>query len=408
MEERSIMDEKVVDDSAPVITDINPEQEKHKKKKPLFIAGIIFAILIVIGGGVGAFAFFLWKNSPDNIALDIFSNLMKEKNVTTTGKIKLTNNNSSYGDVEVSLKSVVNSDVNASLSADITFNTDKDHHIGLDGIYLSNGDLYFKLEDKSDAQNPVFELEDILSNASSMDSSTSAALISAGGTFDMSNLYGIWWKVSIPEIAEVMSGYFGPAISDAADSFYSCATDAVKEIYQNGNDKVELYKKNNFLSLKEKSKNVYDASIDRNKFASFINGMNETSGMKELNGCLSDLGALSGTISANVVDKENIAEKIPNTFIISTNDQNQLIKIALQSDNDDFRMDIDLSFEYNGYTNISAPSESTSVADSVAGVLPSFFGGGALIRDCDSEDDEDNEKCTSVDYSSLLEQSNSL
>ena len=84
MEERSIMDGKVADGSAPAVADVSPEQENHKKKKPLFIVGIILAILIVIGGGVGAFAFFSWKNSPDTIALDIFSSLMKEKNVTTT------------------------------------------------------------------------------------------------------------------------------------------------------------------------------------------------------------------------------------------------------------------------------------------------------------------------------------
>lgn len=398
------MDGKVADGSAPVVADVSPEQENHKKKKPLFIVGIILAILIVIGGGVGAFAFFSWKNSPDTIALDIFSSLMKEKNVTTTGKIKLTNNglSSSYDSVEISLKNIINSDANASLSADVTIKADEDRRIGLSGIYLSNGDLYFKLEDKSDAYSPAFELKDIL-DSMSVDSAASASLISTEEIFDMSDLDGTWWKISIPEIAEVLSEYFGSAIGSMVDSIYSCTTDAMKEIYQNSNDQVELYKKNNFLSLKEKSKNVYDASIDRNKFVSFINGMSETSGMKKLNSCLGSLSALSGSISANITDEENIAEKIPSTFVISTNDQRQLTKIAFQSDNDDSRMDIDLSFEYNGYTNVSAPSESTSVADYILEALSGIFGGGSSIGEC-----SDSEGCMSIDYSSLLEQFNSL
>ncbi|MBR2601013.1 hypothetical protein IKE07_02680, partial [Candidatus Saccharibacteria bacterium] len=104
----------------------NLTDPKNSKKKPLMIISIVIAALLVIGGGVAAFAYFSAINSPEGIATDLFTNLVREKNVQVSGKIK-------QDDRSVAIKAVTNSDLNASLSA--TVNLDENQKIGVDGIY---------------------------------------------------------------------------------------------------------------------------------------------------------------------------------------------------------------------------------------------------------------------------------
>ena len=339
-----------------------PEPNKNKKK-PLIIAGIIAAALLVIGGGVAAFAYFSAKNSPEGIAADIFTNLVKEKNVQATGKIK-------YGDQSIAIKAVTNSDMNASLNATVTL--DEDETVGLDGVFMNDGNLYVKMEDASDYSGSFKGLEDILEDSSV--GSTSSGILSA---LDLDSMSDTWWKISVPEISKAIGNYFSTAITSVIDSVYTCVKDAAKDLYQNNDDQIELYKKHNFLTLKEKSKNVYDASIDRQKLVDYINGLKDTASYKKLSDCFGNLGALSKSINATVDENTDINEQIkdiPTSFVISINDNRQLTKIAFQAGTDYAKLDVDLSFEYKGYTNVTAPSSSESFVDVVDEIMQGFFG----------------------------------
>lgn len=355
------------DSSAPVmektVATPNLTDPKNSKKKPLMIIGIVIAALLVIGGGVAAFAYFSAINSPEGIATDIFTNLVREKNVQVSGKIK-------QDDRSVSIKAVTNSDLNANLSA--TVNLDENQKIGVDGIY-SNGDLYVKVEDVSEQSGSLSSLNKILEQ-SSVDtvSSGMASLIS------LDDMKGTWWKISASEISETLGKYLGNSFASVFDGLYTCAKDAIKDFSQNSNDQIELYKKNNFITLKEKSKNVYDASIDRKKLADFMNGLKDTSSYKKLSNCFNNMGAFSNSIKSTVDEEADTSEQIaniPTSLVISINDNRQLTKIAFTAGTEESKIDVDLSFDYKGYTNISAPSDSKSFTNILKKTMDNFFGG---------------------------------
>ncbi|MBQ3325732.1 hypothetical protein IJG79_01100 [Candidatus Saccharibacteria bacterium] len=353
-----------VSTSAPVeptiLTATPAEQTTQPKKKPFLIIGIIIAVLLVVGGGVVAFAYFASKNSPEAVSADIFSNLVKEKNVQINGNVKIGNNNS------FAVKVVTNNDMNASINISTT--QGEDSTFGFDGIFADNN-IYFKIDNKSTKNNLTLgELDTTL---------VSPANLGAMSLISTNDLSGKWWELSIPAAAKELGKYFGSGFSAAIDNVYSCTANAAKSFYQNSDEQIDLYKKHTFITLKEKSTNSYDASIDQQKLADFISALKNTNTYKNLYNCIKGDDSEFNDTSSVGIDGEEIKEQINNTpfsLTINTDDNHRLTKIAFSTKNNSgAAIEADFSFEYKGYTAISAPSSPSSFAERLPEILAPFF-----------------------------------
>ncbi len=354
-----------------------------KKKKSVIIA-IIIAAIFVIGGGVAAFAYFSIKNSPENVAVDVFSNLLKEKNLQVEGDIKFFSK--SFGGNEnetlaVNLKTASNEDGNSTLSTNIIVGEDM-MNINLEGVALNNGELFFRLTSDTNAAYFDDSEDDLL------DGFTTSNLISTvnvPGSFDFDNISDKWIKISFSEIEKLIEQMFGQSAGTIANSIYTCSSDALKSIYEDNTEQVDLFKKHAFIVLKEKSDKKYDVMIKRQELIDYLNDFKETSKVKNLSNCFdSVLNSSSVSVSASdMLDKIAQGEEGVNTnFEMEIDNNHRIIKATLKIDGDNARIEMNLSFNYDEVITVSAPSESVSIIDLISELLNGFKIDSTLLQNC--------------------------
>ncbi len=401
----SVIESPSVVDPTPILD--NSDEPKTPKKLPLIIAAAV-AVVLLIGGIVGAIAFFSWKNSPETIALDAISNLAKEKAVSMNGKIKINfekpdiyynsltdlpiNNSSDTDDdlddedsddetyisivapspvatypesIEISLKN--NSDSNANIETtaevEIKMTDDQTEKFSVDFIYVPDGTIYLKSSQLLDYLNDYFA-------ASIKDSKKNS-----------------WWKISQSDIVDSLSSFLGVFAGILGDTI-SCSTNMVNNLAGNTGELVDLYSKNNFAKFKEQSKNSYLVEFDTNKMASFFNGLNDTSFVKKYSSCLEgikdnyeygdsiEISFLPSTEKVTADDFNNL----PSQLRVETNDKRQMTRMSFSGDVTDdlnvmngFDYSVDVSFAYPGNINIDIPSDANSLTDVIFGIFQNLF-----------------------------------
>ena len=392
------------------------EQAPAKKKKTGLIAGIIAVVAVSIIGGIAA-AIAIIMNQPDPVtaAMNKIMSGNAPANVAIDGNINIAINDeySPISSVNIDLKSsgISSSMINDSKAvATVDIRNVGEFSVEFDEVYAGNGDLYFKIDGVADAldQSGILYLLNLSSNiedCAGEESCTSEELtatnciddtdidcvsddyyiLEEGGQnmldeetlsyfaslLDMVEVVdGEWLKISVDQL-NMVSG------SMTADSDISCITNLVSEVNTNSNSAAELYRKNPFIiatnkdvTLNSKNYPVYKVSIDSEKFANYINSIQNANLSSELYGCL----GWDNNVQISTDDVTEVVNTMPTIYTEVDNDNN-FSRLYLVSDLNDGEgtMTIDLGFSYPENVNVSEPVEYKDFSEVLQEVMSSMF-----------------------------------
>lgn len=385
-----------------------------KKKKTGLIAGIIAVVAVLLIGGVAA-ALVLILNQPDPVtaAMNKIMSGNAPANVAIDGNINIAINDefSPISNVNIDLKSsgITSSMINDSKATVKTkIRNVGEFEVKFDEVYAGNGDLYFKIDGATSA------LEDsgilyLLNSSNQVDCSggsidclneeTSTNCIGGVGTNCLSEdeyildggqsvldeetltyfasllnivevIDGEWLKISVDQLNMVSGGV-------TADSDISCITNLVSEINTNSNSAIELYRKNPFVNstnegvtLESKNYPVYKIGVDSEKFANYVNSIQNTSLSSDLYSCL----GWDDNVQISTDDVAEIVNTMPTIYAEVDNDNNFSRLYLVSNLNDgEGTMTIDLGFSYPANVNVSEPEEYKDFSKVLQEIMSSMF-----------------------------------
>ena len=385
-----------------------------KKKKTGLIAGIIAVVAVLLIGGVAA-ALVLILNQPDPVtaAMNKIMSGNAPANVAIDGNINIAINDefSPISNVNIDLKSsgITSSMINDSKATVKTkIRNVGEFEVEFDEVYAGNGDLYFKIDGATSA------LEDsgilyLLNSSNQVDCSggrvdclneeASTNCIGGVGTNCLSEdeyiLDGgqsvldeetITYFASLLNMVEVIDGEWLKIsvdqlnmVSDrvVADSDISCITNLVSEVNTNSNSAAELYRKNPFVSstnenvtLNSKNYPVYKVSVDSEKFANYVNSIQNADLSSNLYSCL----GWENNVQIGADDVAEIVNTMP-TVYAEVDDDNNFSRLYLVSNLNDGEgtMTIDLGFSYPANVNVSEPEEYKDFSEVLQEIMSSMF-----------------------------------
>lgn len=392
-----------------------PTVAPAKKKKTGLIAGIIAVVAVLIIGGVAA-AIAIIMNQPDPVtaAMNKIMSGNAPANVAIDGNIDIAVNDeySPISSVNIDLKSsgISSSMINDSKAvATVDIRNVGKFSVEFDEVYAGNGDLYFKIDGVADAldQSGILHMlnlssnvedcagdelcvsEELLTNCidstdancvsdgyyvleeggqSMLDEETLSYFTSLLGVVEVVD--GEWLKISVDQLNMVSGGV-------TANSDISCITSLVSEINTNSNSAAELYRKNPFITATNKdvtlnSKNypVYKVNIDSEKFANYVNSIQNANLSSELYSCL----GWDNNVQISTDDVADIVGTMPNIYAEVDNDKN-FSRLYLVSDLNDGEgtMTIDLGFSYPDHVNVSEPEEYKDFSEVLQEIMSSMF-----------------------------------
>jgi len=387
-----------------------------KKKKTGLIVGIIVAIAVLLIGGIAA-ALVMILNQPDPVtaAMNKIMSGNAPANVAIDGNIDIAINDefSPITNLNIDLKSsgsagsMINDSV-AIVTADI-------RNVGevsaeFDEVYAGNGDLYFRIDGVASAleDSGILYLlnlssqmncsggriecsdEEILTNCiegtdtncisddeyyileeggqSMLDEDTLSYFTSLLDTIKV--IDGEWLKISVDQL-DMLSD------SMTADSDISCVTNLVSGVNTNSNSAAELYRKNPFVTSTNKdvtlaSKNypVYKVSIDSEKFANYVNSIQNSNLSGDLYSCL----GWENNVQISTDDVAEVVNTMP-TIYAEVDNENNFTRLYLVSELNDGEgtMTIDLGFSYPANVNVSEPVEYKDFSEVIQEVMSSMF-----------------------------------
>lgn len=402
--------------------------EKPPKKKTGLIVAVAALAVLLIGGGVAA-ALMLLMPHEDVVtkAMERIMDGSTPANVAIDGSIEMRPNDESsvVKSVKIDLDSnlVRSSMVNKS-SATVTLSiADMDDiSFSFNEVYADSGDLYLKLdgvtnalqssglmsilgggagpvlqtngETECDTYNeddqlqcdtvveeevvtgePVEPLTNCVNDPSGM-TNCGPVETTPGGNDSLTTALGVistidgqWLRLSTTELGAMTSSGMMPG------SDVSCITGLVSKVNSGSSSALEAYKENPFvtsstegLTITKKNDSLYKLSIDSEKFANFVNSMNNTELAGEVYSCLGMENNVS--ITANDIDK--IVSEFPEIYAEVNSDYN-FTRLYIEGDGESTNMTtiIDLSINYPDNVNVDAPNEYQDMTS----VLQTLFSG---------------------------------
>ena len=181
---------------------------------------------------------------------------------------------------------------------------------------------------------------------------------------------GEWLKVSVDELNMLSGGM-------TASSDISCVTNLVSDINTNSNSAIELYSKYPFISSTNKdvklaSKNypVYQISVDSEKFANFVNSIQNSEMTANLYSCL----GWADNVSVSKDDVAKMVNTMPKIYA-EVDGENNFTRLYLTSDlnNGEGTMTIDLGFSYPTNVNVPEPEEYKNFSDVIQEIMSSMY-----------------------------------
>ena len=387
-----------------------------KKKKTGLIAGIVAVVAVLIIGGIAA-AIAVIMNQPDpvTLAMNKIMNGDAPANVAIDGNINIEMND------EYSPISKLNIDLKSSVTPSSTINNSKAvvtveiRNVGelsaeFDEVYAGNGDLYFKIDGVADAleQSGILYLLNLSNNiedcagdescvseelsVAGCDDDANADCMSDGyyvleeGGQDMLDEETLSYFASLLDVVEVVDGEWLKVsvdqlnmISDGItnDSDISCITNLVSDVNTNSNSAIELYRKNPFIvttnkdvALNSKNYPVYKVSIDSEKFANYVNSIQNADLSSKLYACLD----WDNNVQISADDVAEIVSTMP-TVYAEVDNENNFSRLYLVSELNDGEgtMTIDLGFSYPDFVNVSEPEEYKDFSEVLQEIMSSMF-----------------------------------
>lgn len=331
------------------------------KMKKGIIIGIVICLFLAVGCGVTAALLALnpGNGSSFSAAMTKLINGETPANVLTNGDINLTINNedSPISAVKINLKSemIPSSLINSSVAnVTLTLSSGTEASFEFDEIYADGGDLYFKIENATDAAEAITddlgvdEPEEIIEFIEGLD--------------------GEWLKISTDEITSAMGGMATSSETTA------CLTNFASDIKSNKSSLAEIYNNNQFVtattenvSVTSKRYPVYLVSLDSDKLTNFANAVQNTESIGDFYTCM---GYEEADIDTDSIVKA--ANQIPKLYVEIDNDNNFARFYTTTSVSDNAAtITIDLNFDYPTNVNVSEPTEYRNFND----VISEIFGG---------------------------------
>lgn len=358
------------------------EEKPKKKKKTGLIVGIVLFLCLLIGGGVTAALLLLnGDKDPVSLAMKKIMSGQAPANLVIDGTIdfKATNNNGPISAMHIDLNSQArtNSMINKSRAeVSLLLLNDETLSFEFDEVYAANGDLYFKVDGISNLINELSNLTTVTDYPKNCEDGSDETNCIEDLTVETPGLLvfsvisvadGQWLKISVDELNAV-SGY-------ATNSDMSCMINMIDSINTNSNSAAELYNKNPFISsttenitIDNRSNQVRKVVIDDEKFADFVNSIQNFEMTNKLYNCL-------GWENNVKITDEDVAE-ITNQFsdvYVEVDKDNNFSRLYIQNTDDTWTITIDLAFNYPADINVSEPNEYVTFEDLVQEIMTSVF-----------------------------------
>lgn len=403
--------------TAPV-AEVEPKDvaAEPKKKKSGSKLGIILTIIIIlICAGCAAAAILILKpfDKQDAVPAAILKLMDGAPEITVVdGSIKLETNDetSLASDLTIDFRSGLNNTssenyVDANITAALTGGTE--FSFKANEIHTKDGNLYLKLsgistaleylylgsmhntqgyvtdcETEFDSEDYECEAEDFIEYYDDdEEDGISGLLIESLGLVDV--IDDNW--ILIPD------SNFSNLTSLAVDDTTQCLVNAAGKLNQYGKDFAKMYKENQFvtystdnISIAKKKDTIYRLSFDAEKMADFINAMNNSGFMNELNACLGNVATNKQVTASDLgefltwlpeiyaeIDKDNNFTRVYLESATKNNDCDDCVYIKEPTYT---KITADLSFSYPDGITIERPTDYIDFNSVILEMMKQFYG----------------------------------
>ena len=384
-----------------------PKPEVPKKKRTGLIVGIIIAVVLLIGGGVAAAVVLLNAKKPDPVAAAMRKIMGGEapNNVVIDGDIDIAikDKTAPISNVKISLNSgVVSHSLTNNSVANVTLSIRNvgDLSFEFDEIYTFGGDLYFKIDGATESlensgllyvlslasrlpsgldcgEDGQCQTEELNitectdgENCQTLDVDTmELEPLSPGGQSILSE-DTLEFFASLADIIEMIDGEWIRLSMDDIDklpgttlekSEVSCITNLVGTINTNSNSAGDLYSKYPFVistdknvDISSKQYRVYRLDIDDEKFAGYVNSIQNSNISENLYSCL----GWNSNVHIDENDVAGIKLDFPEIYA-EVDGEDNFTRLYIKSDleNSAAIITMDLNFSYPTNINVPEPQE---------------------------------------------------
>ncbi|MDO4742270.1 MAG: hypothetical protein Q4A79_02765, partial [Candidatus Saccharibacteria bacterium] len=337
-------------------------------KKTSKVTIILAIILLIIALGCAAVAVILFV-LPNNSAVAsdavpaAIEKLIKTggtRNVEMSGSVNLSGDNTSvdalidakYGDGNVVADadiSLSTSDLNLAFKlSEITMSKNGVGYVKYDGLYKAlEGEVLEKVKDYCNTEEECKEIA-----AEALKEFNAVSVVD-----------GKWIKIETSDVETFLSD-FVPASS------FKCLVDTTGEIGDYSDEILSLYKENPFISystadinLASKGGQLYQLTIDAEKFTNFVNSMKTVGYANSLRACMGEEATLGDATTSEVAE---MLENIPDIFVeIDDNYHFTRVYFNVPSTTSMSAIMVDLSFSYPDIITVSEPTEYVNANDAM-------------------------------------------
>ena len=343
---------------------------KPKKNKTGLIIAILLCLLVAVGCGVAAVLLMMNGGHSDPVA-EAMNKLMSggvPTNVAVSGEISAVNDDTTSPiakiKIDLDAKLIANSPIN-SIDAAVTLTPrqgEQDLTFDVSEIYAESGDIYLKLDGLADALTGLMNLglaEQSEEQSAEQSAEQSEDEMTPAPFFSMITdtielVEGDWIRLSSSELESISESFMdeGPM---------SCMVNLVGDINTNSNSAAVLYKNNPFvisstenMTVISRRDPIYKLSIDSDKFANYIESMQNTKLLEDAYSCF----GWEGNVGISTEDVATVVSKLPNIYV-EINSENNFTRLYLQYD----QSTVDLTFSYPANINISEPIEYRDITE---------------------------------------------
>lgn len=345
------------------------------------ILGIIAVVIIlgIIGVAVWFFGFY---SNPDKVAYDAVENLLIAPNVITSGSVVIETDMDDSPLKRLSLELENSSRTLPSSSTarlSLEFTNDLDIDLQVSTVFMRDGVIYIQFS------NLVESIEKL-----KLDQDTKDALSLYLDTIEV--IDNEWWQISIPDIIDSLE--LESMQSNSIKEVYSCVVEAMDSDISG--EMARFYGANKFLQIEQVNKdaisnyqgsswdnNLYQISINKQKYADFVNQIPETDTVQDFFDCYNDVMRKYGGDDAEQIDLSDIDEisaddvEWSEDFILYaeiSRFNHRLNRIFGEKTEDQIKMSVSLALDYQE-VEVSAPSSYRPLTDLIDEITEIIYSG---------------------------------
>ena len=376
--------------------------EKPKKKVGLIVA-VLVCLLVAVGCGVAAILLTINKNSdPVMAAMQKLMSNESPKIVAVEGDIDVRPNDDTapYSMLSIKFNAGVNVKDNENFAGAIItakFQNGEEFKFNADEIRTADGNLYLRLSNIAEALN---NYNSLLNTTNCVDGAAGTNCLTTREVVDCDATDGSCSDVEVimPTDTDSVLDFIGvfevidnewiripgslfSNLDDVSmlDEDTQCLIGAAGKLGQFSNNISDLYNKNPFitystenLKIVKKKDPLYRLSFNNEKFAGFINSMNNSGFMNELLACT---GGQATNKNVTASDVSELTAELP-VIYVEIDGSNNFTRVYLeQADADsDAVVTADMSFSYPTGITVQAPDEYIDINEVLSQLLTNFYG----------------------------------